>query len=120
VRDADPVQLVWSNMSVQDHIEARKRGDQLWIEPANIIVGKNAPRVVEVLRKKGLEHADVGVLGLDPYPPFHIDPIMPHVLWTQVLAELPGVTFKPVGLSYLFATICQSEEEQALIRYSAT
>jgi Xaa-Pro aminopeptidase len=29
------------------------------------------------------------------------------------------VTFKPVGLSYLFATVCQSPEELAVVRYSA-
>jgi Xaa-Pro aminopeptidase len=119
VRDADPVLLAWSNMAVQDNIEARRRGDQPWIEPRNISVAKNAAGVVGVLRAAGLETASVGVLGLDPYPPFHINPIMPHMMWSQVLAELPGVAFKPVGLSFLFATVCQSEEELAVVRYSA-
>jgi Xaa-Pro aminopeptidase len=82
-------------------------------------VAKHAAGVVEVLREHRLEDAVVGVLGLDPYPPFHINPIMPHGMWSQVLAELPEVTFKPVGLSYLFATICQSEEELAVVRHSA-
>ncbi|MFJ9371084.1 M24 family metallopeptidase [Nocardia sp. NPDC101769] len=118
-RDADPVELVWSTLPIQDHIEARKRGDELWIEPRNIRVGRHAAGVIEVLREHGLEHAAVGVLGLDPYPPFHIVPIMPHVLWSQVLAELPTVTFKPVGLGYLLATACQSEEELEVVRYSA-
>lgn len=125
-RDADPIQLVWCNMPIQDHLEARKRGDQLWIEPRNIRAGsgfqagKNAAGIVEVLREHGLERATVGVLGLDPYPPFHINPIMPYQLWREVLAELPGVTFKNVGLSFLFATVCLSAEEQAMVRYSAT
>jgi len=41
VGDDDPVQLVWSPMSINDHIEARNCGDRLWLEPANIRVGKD-------------------------------------------------------------------------------
>lgn len=118
-RDADPVELTWSTMAVQDHIEARRRGDLLWIAPRDIRVAKHAAGVVEVLREHRLENGRVGVLGLDPFPPFHINPIMPYRLWSDVLAELPGVTFTPVGLGYLFATICQSEEELAVIGHSA-
>jgi len=118
-RDADPVELTWSTMAVQDHIEARRRGDRLWIAPRDIRVAKHAAGVVEVLREHRLENGRVGVLGLDPFPPFHINPIMPYRLWSDVLAELPGVTFTPVGLGYLFATICQSEEELAVIGHSA-
>ena len=124
-RDADPVQLVWSNMTIQDNIEARKRGDELWIEPGNIRAGsviqpgKNAAGIIEVLREHGLEKAAVGVLGLDIYPPFHLNPPIPYLLWNQVLSELPDVTFKPVGQSFMFGTICLSDEELAVLRYSA-
>jgi Xaa-Pro aminopeptidase len=118
-RDADPIQLVWSDLPVADHIEAARRGDELWIPPRDIRVGKNAAGVIEVLREHRLTSAAVGVLGLDPYPPFHINPIMPYALWTEVLAELPDVTFVQSGLSYLFATVCQSDEELEVIRYSA-
>jgi Xaa-Pro aminopeptidase len=118
-RDADPVQLTWSTLPVADHIQATRRGEELWIAPRHIRVAKHAAGVVEVLREHRLEAAEVGVLGLDPYPPFHINPIMPHGLWSAVLAELPEASFRPVGLSYLFATICQSEEELAVVRYSA-
>ncbi|MDL4817329.1 M24 family metallopeptidase [Actinomadura opuntiae] len=124
-RDADPVQLVWSNMSIQDNIEARKRGDELWIEPRNIRAGsviqpgKNAAGIVEVLREHKLEHSAVGVLGLDIYPPFHLNPVIPYLLWREVLSELPDVTFKPVGAEFMLATICLSDEELAVLRYSA-
>lgn len=118
-RDADPVQLVWSDLPVVDHIEAARRGDELWIPPRDIRVGKNAAGVIEVLREHRLTGATVGVLGLDPFPPFHVTPIMPYALWSEVLTELPDVTFVHSGLSYLFATVCQSEEELEVIRYSA-
>ncbi|NUR30121.1 MAG: M24 family metallopeptidase [Catenulispora sp.] len=124
-RDADPVQLVWSNMTIQDNLEARKRGDELWIEPRNIRAGsviqpgKNAAGIIEVLREHGLDKAAIGVLGLDIYPPFHLNPPMPYLLWNQVRSELPDATFKPVGHSFLFATVCLSDEELAVLRYSA-
>ncbi|MEV6963961.1 M24 family metallopeptidase [Hamadaea sp. NPDC051192] len=118
-RDADPIQLTWSTLPIADHIEATRRGDDLWIAPHRIRVAKNAAGIVEVLRENRLESATVGVLGLDPYPPFHINPILPYRMWTEVVAELPEVTFAPVGLGFLFATVCQSEEELAVIRYSA-
>ncbi|MCP2341533.1 M24 family metallopeptidase [Actinomadura rupiterrae] len=124
-RDADPVQLVWSNMSIQDHIEAGRRGDELWIEPRNIRAGsviqpgKNAAGIVEVLREHGLENASVGVLGLDIYPPFHLNPPIPYLLWREVVDSLPGVTFKQMGPAFLAATIRLSEEELAVVRYSA-
>ncbi|MET9064270.1 M24 family metallopeptidase [Streptosporangium sandarakinum] len=117
--DADPVQLTWSTLPIADHIEATRRGDDLWIAPRNIRVARHAAGVVEVLREHRIETGAVGVLGLDPYPPFHINPIMPYRLWSEVLAELPGVRFVPVGLGYLFATTCQSKEELDVIAYSA-
>jgi Xaa-Pro aminopeptidase len=124
-RDADPVQLHWSNLPIQTHLEAAKRGDQMWIAPENIRAGsvfqpgRNAAGIVEVLREHKLENAAVGVLGLDIVPPWHLNPIMPYGLWRDVLDELPDVTFKPVGQSFMFATIRLSEEELACLRYSA-
>lgn len=119
VRGADPISLVWSPMSVCDHIEARRRGIATWIEPSNMRVAKHAGGVVDVLRENRLAKAALGVLGLEAYPSFHVNPPMPYGMWTQVLADLPEVTFKPVMLSFIFATVCLSEEEPACVRFSA-
>jgi Xaa-Pro aminopeptidase len=124
-RDADPVQLVWSNLPVQTHLEAARRGDRMWIDPASIRAGsvlrpgKSAAGIAEVLREHRLERAAVGVLGLEAVPPGHRNPAIPYPLWRDVLAALPGVTFKPVGQSFMFAAICQSQEELAVVGYCA-
>jgi len=124
-RDADPIQLVWSNLNIQPHLEAARRGTQVWIPLENIRVepvrqpGRNAVGIAEVLRAHHLEHAAVGVVGLDAVFPWHPDPIMPYTLWRDGIAELPGVTFKPAGRSFMLATICLSSEELAVLRYSA-
>jgi Xaa-Pro aminopeptidase len=119
VRGDDPISLVWSPMSVCHHIEARRGGIAAWIEPSNIRVGEHASGVVDVLRGNGLDKAAVGVLGPEPCSPFHVNPPMPYRMWTQMLAELPEVTFKPVMLSFIFATVCLSDEELACVRFSA-
>jgi Xaa-Pro aminopeptidase len=123
-RDADPVQLVWSNLSVQTHLEAAGRGDRMWIDPADIRAepagqsGASAAGIAEVLREHRLGHAAVGVLG-PGVSAWHLSPVVLYPLCRGVLDELPEVKFKPVGMSFLFATICLSGEELAVVRYCA-
>jgi Xaa-Pro aminopeptidase len=118
-RDADPVQLVRSNLPVQEHLEAARRGGQMWFGPAGIRVGADAAGIAEVLRQHGLEHTPVGVLGPGIVTPWHSGPVAGYPLWRDVLARLPQVRFKPVDRSFLLATVCLSEEELAVVRYCA-
>lgn len=119
VRDEKPVQLVWSPMSIGDHIEARKRGDQVWFEPARIRVGKDTPHVAALLQEYALTRGRVGVLGLEPYPPFHILPVLPHALYAPLTEQFPDATFVPAWLPLLRKMICNSDEELAVVRHAA-
>ncbi|MFE3953874.1 M24 family metallopeptidase [Nocardia sp. NPDC059091] len=118
-RDADPISLVWSPMHIADHIEARRGGEACWTEPHNMRVAKHAQGVVDLLKEHGLERSAVGVIGLEPYPPFHFNPIMPYGLWTAVLQQLPQVNVKPMWFPFLRRTLTQSAEELAVLRRSA-
>jgi Xaa-Pro aminopeptidase len=118
-RDADPVQLVSSNLPVQAHLEAAGRGDRLWIGSADISVGADAAGIGEVLREHGLQRALVGVLGPDIGTPRHLGLVAGCPPWRDVLTRLPRVRFKPVDRSFLFATVCLSQEELAVVRYCA-
>jgi Xaa-Pro aminopeptidase len=118
--DADPVQLVRSNLPVQAHLEAARRGSPMWIDPAGIRVGADAAAIAEVLREHGLEHAAVGVLGPGAAAPWHPGLIAARPLWRDLLVRLPQVRFKPADQSFLFATVCLSDEELAAVRYCAT
>jgi Xaa-Pro aminopeptidase len=118
-RDADPVQLVWSNLPVQAHLEAARRGGQMWIGPASIRVGAGAAEIAEVLCQHRLGHAPVGVLGPGIAVTRHPGPVVRYPWWRDVLARLPQVRFKPVGQGFLFATVCLSHEELAVVRYCA-
>jgi len=118
-RDHDPVSLVWGPDHVLDHMQARRRGEASWVEPENMLIAKHDRGLVDLLTGRGLSRAPVGVIGLEPYPPFHFNSIMPYGLWTSVLRQLPQASFKPVWLSFLLRTIEQSAEEIAVIRYAA-
>lgn len=117
--DDDPVQLVWSPMHVEDHIEAAKRGDQLWIEPRNIRVGKDPAHVAALIDEHGLAAGTIGVVGLEPYPPWHILPILPHALYGPLRERFPKATFTPTWFPLLHRMLPNSEEELALVRYAA-
>lgn len=118
-RDADPVQLAWSPMHVEDHIEAAKRGDELWLAPANIRVGKDPAHVAALITEHGLQEGVIGVVGMEPYPPWHILPILPHALYAPLTGEFPLATFKPVWSPLLLRMLPNSAEELALVRYAA-
>jgi Xaa-Pro aminopeptidase len=117
--DADPVQLVRPDLAVQARLEAARPGGQRWIGPAGIRVGADAAGIAEVLCRHGLEQAPVGVLGPGTAAPGHSDPVAGYPLWRSVLNRLPHVRFKPVDRSFLFATVCLSDEELAVVRYCA-
>jgi Xaa-Pro aminopeptidase len=118
-RDAGPVQLAWQHLPVQAHLEAARRGGQMWIDPADVRVGADAAGIAELLCQHGLERAPVGVLGPGIAASWHSGPVVRYPWWRDVNARLPHVRFKPVSQSFLFATVCLSEEELAVVRYCA-
>lgn len=117
--DEPPIVLAFLPMVVSDHIQARLRGDEQWIEPAQIFVGKTGDHLAQMLVKLGLNNAKIGVLGLEPYPPFYFDGAIPHRTWDAVQRALPGATFKPVYQLFFMLTAAHSDEELALIRHAA-
>jgi Xaa-Pro aminopeptidase len=118
-RDAAPVQLVQSNLPVQAHLEAARRGGQMWIDPAGIRVGADAAGIAEALCQHGLGHGSVGVLGPGNVAPGRFGQAVRYSPWRDVLPGLPHLRFKSVNQSFLFATVCLSEEELAVVRYCA-
>jgi len=117
--DGDPVSLVRVPAFICDHIEATRRADQIWIGPRNMRLGLNPTGVADLLRELGLERSSIGVIGLDPCPPFHFNAIMPYNLWTGVLSELPLARFTSVWTSFVLHTLRQSQEELAVLAHGA-
>jgi len=118
-RHAEPVQLVSPNLAVRAHLEAARPDSLAWIGPARVRVGADAAGIAAVLREHGLERAPVGVLGPGTAASWHAGLAAGCPLWQDALARLPHVRFKPVDESFLFATVCLSDEELAVVRYCA-
>ncbi|MFD1543529.1 M24 family metallopeptidase [Nonomuraea guangzhouensis] len=118
-RADEPIALVRSPARLGEHLDASRRGDAVWIRPENVLVAKHAHGVAEVLRAHGLGRSAIGVLGLEPCPPFHADPLVPYTLWSAVLQQFPQVTFKPVEAAFVRRALSQSAEELAVIGHAA-
>jgi Xaa-Pro dipeptidase len=118
-RDAEPVSLVSFPMAVTDHMEAQARHEQVWIRSENVFAGKMGRTLVEALTRLGLARASVGVIGLEPYPPYYFDGAIPYNTWKEVLDRLPGAVMKPVQQAFLRLTAPRSAEELKILRWSA-
>ena len=118
-KNAEPISVVFLITSVEDHIQASYRKSQGWVHPKNIFVGKMGANVVEILEDKGLDKSAIGVIGLDPYPPFYFDGPMPYNTWQSILEDLPEATFKSVEEKFIQHTSVKSDEEIEVLKWSA-
>ncbi len=55
------------------------------------------------MKEVGIGQKRIGVIGLDPYPPFYFDGPMPYHTWKTVLDAFPDATFVQVGRPVLRA-----------------
>jgi Xaa-Pro aminopeptidase len=115
----EPIAIVFLTTVVEDHIQARYTGSQGWIRPENMYVGKMGSNVVEIIEDRGLQQGAFGVIGLEPYPPFYFDGAMPYNTWQTIVEDLPEATFTPVGNRFFELTAPRSEEELAVLEWSA-
>lgn len=83
--DKAPVVVTFAPMMVADHMQAAMRGDMQWIAPEQIVVGKTGHNIAQVLIDLGVSsRANIGVIGLEPYPPFYFDGAMPFNTLTGI------------------------------------
>lgn len=127
-RGEDPYVMVSSHIAVGQHIEAGRRGDELWIEPGHMIAGdrhsrpgtgRGAAAIAEFLHWRGLDGGRVGVVGLEPFPLSFPNGIIPYGTYKGLADACPETTFVPVGADWHMMVITRSDEEIALIEYSA-
>lgn len=112
----DPVQLVSSAARIGEDIEARSRGDDLWIARANIHVGMDGPHLGRLLIERGLRRGTLGVIGLDRLPQW---PTFPYVTYAPLADQLPDLALKPVGVELMRRMLPNSGEELALVEQAA-
>jgi len=119
-RDGDPVSLFPMEMFSKDHLESARRGDITWIRPENIRASRDSRAIADTLNELKLARARIGVVGLEAYPPWHPEGIVPYRLWNSILQEFPGVEFEPVATTLFRLMMPLSVEEIAVVRHSAS
>lgn len=118
-RHGEPVTLTALPMGVTDHMQASRRGESVWIRPENVFAGRMGKALVMALHELKLESGRMGVIGLEPYPPYYFDGAIPYNTWQAVLEACPKAAFKPVQRRFLERTAVRSREELEVLKWSA-
>ncbi|GAB3464759.1 M24 family metallopeptidase [Streptomonospora sediminis] len=118
-RDGDPISLLPMEMFARDHLESTRRGDTMWIPPQQVRSERGSRAVADTLREAGLAAGTIGVVGLEPYPPWHPEGILPYRMWDNILQEFPSAEFKPVAMALSRLIMPLGAEEVAAVRHSA-
>lgn len=111
-----PLNLVPAPMFALDHLEA---GDEAWIPAENVRFGRHSLAAIQAIQELGLEQATIGVLGLEPFMPWHVEGIIAYNFWSRLTSELSNVTFRSVGAQFAPLLMVQSEEEIAVLKHAA-
>ncbi len=119
-QDNDPVVVTFAPMMIADHMQAALRGDNQWLSPSQIMVGKTGRNIGALLREMNVPAtAQIGVIGLEPYPPFYFDGAMPFNTLTGIKEAYPQAAIVPVYRDFFVRASVKSEEEMAHIRHAA-
>ena len=116
----EPVSLFPMALFALDHLESSRKGDDMWIPPKNLRNSQDSSTVANTLAELELADATIGVVGLEPYPPWHPEGSVPYPLWNKILKLSPNVNFKPVEHAFARLIMPQSQEEIAVVRHTAS
>jgi Xaa-Pro dipeptidase len=118
-RAGEPISLVAFPMAVADNMQARLRDEAVWIRPENMYAGKMGAAIADMLEERDLGRGVIGIVGLEPYPPFYFDGAIPYNTWRTVLDRFPKVSFKPVQRALFELIATRSAEELDALKWSA-
>ena len=118
-RDGAPISLLPMEMFTKDHLEAARRGDVTWLPPEQLRISRDSRAVASTLNDLQLGTARIGVVGLEPAPPWHPEGIIPHGLWNAVLTEFPDAEFTPVTMALAQLIMPLGAEEIAAVHRAA-
>lgn len=116
--EGEPTYLTWTPVFITRHQENQRRFGMGWIEDWRL--GTNGKGIVSALKDKGFERAKIAVVGLaGGDTPIEPDGWIPHGTWEHVTENLPDATFINVTAPFIDMMLKKSDEELALMRYSA-
>ena len=80
--------------------------------------GQDRPRRRRLAGRAGLDGSRIGIIGLEPYPPFYFDGAVPARTLQGMTQALPKAEFVPVYKAFFRRASVKSEEELGLVRYA--
>ena len=86
---------------------------------SDVRLGTTGAGVVEVLREKGYDRAEIGVVGVAMYGVGQVEGYVPYSTWTHILSSLPQAKFHEMSLAFAQLVSVKSDEELQLVRRSA-
>ncbi len=114
--EGEPTYLARHSRFVR-HMVNCSRGVASWIEDWR--GGPSGRELVSLLKEKGFDSATIGIVGLDSQAAGEGEGFISYRMWTSILESLPSATFIDVSKAYCDLVLVKSEEELALVRYSA-
>ncbi len=109
--------LSWTTSDVVSHLESALRGEESWVR--DIRRGTTGAGVVGVLRERGYERANIGVVGLDSWAPAQLEGYVPYRTWAYISDNLPHANFRDVSLAFAKLVLVKSEDELQIMRRAA-
>lgn len=109
--------LATSLSDVVGHLESTLRSEASWVK--DIRFGPTGAKVMEVLKEKGYERANIGVVGISIYGAGEREGYVPYTTWANILKGLPQAKFHEVSNDFAQVVAIKSDEEIALVRKAA-
>jgi Xaa-Pro dipeptidase len=115
--EGEMVQLYWHPQYMVGHLESSLRGEESWV--SDVRLGTTGAGVVEVLRERGYDRANIGVVGVAMFGVGQVEGYVPYSTWTYILTNLPHAKFHELSLAFAQLVSVKSDEEMRLVRRSA-
>jgi len=115
--EGELVHLTWATFDISAHLESALRKEASWVN--DIRLGATGAGVVQVLKEKGFDQADIGVVGLDIYAAGELEGYIPYKTWVYILENLPYAKFHDISQPFAQMVAIKSEDELQLVRRAA-
>jgi Xaa-Pro aminopeptidase len=117
--DGEPVVFLPMPLYALDRLEAARRGDVCWVSAKSVRIGRHSDQLAELLIGQRLATSTIGVIGLDPYVPWHPQGVIPYQFWHHIITAFPDIEFRPVGDAFAQFIMPLGGEELAVLRHAA-
>ncbi|MDB4444205.1 M24 family metallopeptidase [bacterium] len=115
--EGEITQLIGHPQDLVSHLVSDTRGEVSWVH--DVRAGVSGAALVEVLKEKGYERSDIGIVGLNIYDEQRVEGYVPYNTWEYVLKNLTHARFHEMSQAFAELVLVKSDEEMKLVRRAA-